>query len=273
VLTVVSKPVPRPVFVLGKYLGVLAAVTLVFAVLSMIFLLSIRHQVMSTASDQFDGPVLAFGFSLGVLLPVIVAGGANYYLRRPFISTLVAAVAAGQFLALVLVLLISPDWALQSPLHEFEINDHEKLKLLAGLAVVLMGVWMMAALALACSTRLGVVSTLLICVGFAVFGITSSALNQWVNQRLEIPAAVSIWDTFTLIGASAEPAGVKLAFYLSKTGYVVFPNLQFLWPSDAITQGRQIPLSHLGTLSVYAGMYVISFLAAATALFQRREVG
>ncbi|MDX1681939.1 MAG: ABC transporter permease subunit, partial [Phycisphaeraceae bacterium] len=48
VLTVVSKPVPRPVFMLGKFLGVAAAILIAFWTLSTIFLLTVRHGVMTT---------------------------------------------------------------------------------------------------------------------------------------------------------------------------------------------------------------------------------
>ena len=49
VLTVVSKPVGRPLFILGKYLGVAAATTLAYYLMAVILLLTYRHGVMSTA--------------------------------------------------------------------------------------------------------------------------------------------------------------------------------------------------------------------------------
>ena len=46
VLMTVSKPVPRPIFVLGKYLGVIGAVGLGFWVLTLVYLMTVRHGVM-----------------------------------------------------------------------------------------------------------------------------------------------------------------------------------------------------------------------------------
>ena len=64
VLTVVSKPVTRPIFILGKYLGVATAITITMWPLAMIMLLCVRHGVMQTAAHDVDGPVLAFGVTL-----------------------------------------------------------------------------------------------------------------------------------------------------------------------------------------------------------------
>src|SRR5690606_27955164 len=58
VLTTISKPVSRPMFVLGKFAGVAAALVLAYATLAIIFLLTVRHKVMMTASDRFDMPVI-----------------------------------------------------------------------------------------------------------------------------------------------------------------------------------------------------------------------
>jgi ABC-2 type transport system permease protein len=62
VLTVISKPVGRPAFIVGKYLGVVAAVALAFWIWSIVTLMLVRHEVMSTARDKVDMPVFIFGF-------------------------------------------------------------------------------------------------------------------------------------------------------------------------------------------------------------------
>ncbi|MEX2079972.1 MAG: ABC transporter permease subunit, partial [Dehalococcoidia bacterium] len=49
VLTVVSKPVPRPVVVIGKFLGVSWAILVGVTIMLVALLLGIRHGVMSTA--------------------------------------------------------------------------------------------------------------------------------------------------------------------------------------------------------------------------------
>ena len=58
ITTVLSKPIPRPVFVLGKFLGIAGAVALSHYILTATMLLTIRHGVLETASDEFDFTVI-----------------------------------------------------------------------------------------------------------------------------------------------------------------------------------------------------------------------
>ena len=53
----------------------------------------------------------------------------------------------------------------------------------------------------------------------------------------------------------------------------VVPNLQFFWPADALTAGHEIPVWHLGQLTLYAAGLAAAALAVAVALFQSRDVG
>ncbi|NLW85431.1 MAG: ABC transporter permease subunit, partial [Planctomycetes bacterium] len=70
-LTVISKPISRPVFVLGKFSGVAAAVALAYYLCSLVFLMTIRHRVMPAASDPYDIPVIVLGVSAFVLAIVV----------------------------------------------------------------------------------------------------------------------------------------------------------------------------------------------------------
>lgn len=272
VLTVVSKPVPRPIFILGKYLGVAVATILAYYIMSLIFLLTVRHGVMWAAWKKFDQPVIIFGL-LGTIIPLVLAGAANYFSKRSFVSTFIVLMALGQSIAFALVLLISPGWSIQSPLTNLLENEGRMIKLIAGMGSVLAGVLLMTSLALACATRLNVVPTLLICFGIAVLGITSGGLNQWVNSKLDLPLNLGVFDSISVIASSDTSFGLKSVYLSAKGVYLLAPNLQFLWPSDAVVQGKLIPLDHLLGLVVYAGLYVLFFLGLATALFQRREVG
>ena len=80
VLTVVSKPISRPVFVIGKYLGVSAAILLSYYILSLIFFMCVRHGVMTRASHHGDWPVTLFGLG-GGLLAIFFAAYANFMMR------------------------------------------------------------------------------------------------------------------------------------------------------------------------------------------------
>ncbi|MGA1223078.1 MAG: ABC transporter permease, partial [Phycisphaerales bacterium] len=61
VLTVVSKPVPRPVFVVGKFLGVSLAMLAAFVYLGLVFMLVEVHGTLQTARDPLHMPVILLG--------------------------------------------------------------------------------------------------------------------------------------------------------------------------------------------------------------------
>jgi len=78
VLTVVSKPVPRPVFVVGKFLGVSGAMVVAFLYLSLVFMLVEVHGTLQTARDPLHMPVILFG-SAAVLGAVGLGAWMNYF--------------------------------------------------------------------------------------------------------------------------------------------------------------------------------------------------
>lgn len=163
-LTVVSKPVPRWVVVVGKYLGI--AGTMVLAVVTMLLFLqlALRHGVMSTAADHLDGPVLVFSLTgLGVAL--LVAIWCNYFYGWSFSQTAVLALLPLTAVAFLLVLGISKDWTWQ-PIT----TDFKPQITLASLAVLL-AVLVLTAVAVAASTRLGQVMTIVVCAGVFMFGL------------------------------------------------------------------------------------------------------
>lgn len=280
VLTVVSKPVPRPVFVLGKFVGVAGAIAVAYYILAVVFLFTVRHRVMSTASDHFDGPVITFGL-LAALAAVGFAAWGNYFYRWVFTSTVVKALLVTITIAFALVLVVGKEWVFQSPAHDFLERDGEMLQLSVGLVFVFEAVLVLTAVAIAASTRLGQVMTLLVCFGVFLLGLISNSLSQIVDQQLSLPSGLGLWRNFQAIIGSQEPVYLKIVYVLTKIGALLAPNLQFLWPADAITQGNSLihnaaghfSLAHLGAVSTYAALYAAVVIALAVALFQTREVG
>jgi len=248
VLTVVSKPVSRPAVVIGKYVGVTAAVAAGYVALAAVFLLAVRHRVQSSVAldDTFDLPVLLFGGLFGGLA-LLAAGLANYLFRRPFPSTFVACLVVALVAALGVVACIDRGWRFQSPLVEW------RPQLMIALALVLEAILVLAAVAIAASTRLGPATTLMACL--AVFGtglVSEYFLGSVVEQAVRRPA----W-----VRAACWPI------------YVAVPNLQFFWPADALTQGHAITAAYLGTVTLYAALVTTALLSLAVLLFQRRDVG
>ncbi|BAM03715.1 membrane protein [Phycisphaera mikurensis] len=280
VLTVVSKPVPRPLFVLAKFLGVTAAIGVAHATLSCIFTLSLRHRVMQNASDHLDGPVLTLGVG-GALLALLLAAAGNYLYRRSFTSTFVALLCLTQVLAVLGVSVLTPQWGLQPPLAELTRDGGQVGQVLLGLFLLFEAVVVLTALCVALSTRLGQLPTLLIALGVFFAGLIAGALSGWVDQRLSLPPGVGVFESLIAVWNADIGIGLKPVYTLAKLVYLALPNLQFFWPADAISQGNSMiedlsgrfTLAPILSVSGYALLYTVALLGAAVALFQRREVG
>lgn len=166
-LTVVSKPIARAWIVVGKYLGVGAAITGAVIIMLTFLLLAIRHGVMSTAGDNLDMPVILF--SLGAVIgSLLLAAAGNFMYGWSFNQTAVLAMLPLVLLAYLGVLVISPKWELQSITTDFPIKI-----VTASLAMVL-AILVLTAVATAASTRLGQVMTIVVCAGVFVGGLLSN---------------------------------------------------------------------------------------------------
>ncbi len=237
-LTVISKPVSRPVFIVGKYFGVSSAIALAYWTLTVIYLLTVRHQVMQTASDQFDGPVIIFGLGFG-LLAIIVATLGNYFYNWVFTSAVTRLLGVFLTIGYLLVLMIDKHWDIQSPLTDLNIQ------LMIGLLLVFFAVAVICSVAIVASTRLGQMMTLMICLGVFLMGLMSqNILGTWAND-----------------------------YWWADVIYRVTPNLQFLWPADAISQEHDFTGTYVLLATSYSALMILSMLGLAVALFQSREIG
>lgn len=267
VLTVVSKPVPRPLFVLAKFLGVVAAIGVAHLTLSCVFALTLRHRVLQNASDHLDGPVLLFGLG-GAALALLLAAAGNYLYRRPFTSTFAGLLCLTQVAAVLAVGVLTPDWGLQGPATELTADGGQVGQVLLGLFLLFEAVVVLAALAVALSTRLGQVPTLLISLGVFFAGLVAGALSGWVDQRLSLPPGVGVFESLAAVWAADVAAGLKPVYTLAKLVYLALPNLQFFWPADAISQGNSMvrdlagrfTLSPVLSVTAYAGLYTLALL-------------
>lgn len=245
VLTVISKPIGRPAFIVGKYVGVIASLGVAYWSWAILFLLTLRHRVMSAASDPYDMPVILFG-AAAVLLALVIAVWGNYFYGWVFTSTFGGLVAAALSVALVMVLLISKEWKFQSIATEFAHEGRfENGQIMLAILMVFEGLGIVAAIAVACSTRLGQVMTLGICAATFLLGLASESI---FHKHVETNLAARLL-------------------------YTIVPNLQWTWLADALSQENPITLELIGLKTVYILLYIAAVLCAAAALFQRRETG
>jgi hypothetical protein len=115
--------------------------------------------------------------------------------------------------------------------------------------LILFGLWILAGLAVLCSTRLELISTLAICSGFFLLGLMSDYL---FGRRI-----------------GTGPAWFSA---LCSVLYAALPNWQLLWAADALEEGKTIPWTYVGTAFGYVVAYVGASLAVALVLFEDREL-
>jgi ABC-type transport system involved in multi-copper enzyme maturation permease subunit len=236
-LVVLSKPIGRAQFVLAKYFGIISALTLVTYINTVAALVAGR--MTFDAYGETDIPaVLIFGGS--VVAAYLLAGFSNFFLRRPFVSDAVFALTIMVTLAAIIIITFT--------------KQHQSMgtaanvdwRMIPAAVLILFALWILAAIALACSTRLDVIATLVICSALFLVGL----MSDYLFGR---PAEQGSWWGTVL--------------------YTVIPNWQNFWLADALDSGRStFHWGYVGKAFVYAACYIGATLAAAVVLFEEREL-
>lgn len=236
-LTVLSKPVGRGAFLLGKFAGLAGALALFTGALMVAVLLASRM-----AYDAYgDTDLTSLLIYVAAVLAAYAAGGfTNFFLRRPFVSDAVLAYALFTALALALVV--------NYTVLEKAFDGPAKVdwRLVPAGILVWFALLVLAALALACSTRLDTIPTLAVCSALFLLGLMSDYLFGG-------PALQGSW--------------------WAQVAYAAVPNWQQFWATDALEQGKTIPWKYVGQAAGYMGVYLVGALAAALWLFEDRELG
>ncbi len=236
-LAVLSKPIGRAQFLLAKYAGLAAALTLLTYVNLLGVLLCSKM-----AFDAYGSTDLAaLGiFAAGVAVAYALGGFSNFFLRRPFVSDAVLALVVMATLAAFIIIRFT-----QQEQSLFTAAQVDWRLVPAGI-LILFALWILAALALACSTRLDTIPTLAVCSAFFLIGLMS---DYFFGQRAE----AGNWWASTL--------------------YTVIPNWQLFWLADALDMGKStFQWSYVAKAFAYTVGYVGAALAIGTALFEEREL-
>ncbi len=239
VLTIISKPVSRPLFLAGKYLGLITAQSVAFYLSFLIFILCMHHRVLQYSADPFDWPAITLGLG-SAILGLALAAAANFFYGKDFSSTAVA---------FVLPLLTIGTLATACFDREFNLAPFARTfaggQLLIAAGLLFLAIMIVAAVALAVSTRFGQVPTLMACTTVLMAGFTS----DWI------------------FGQHRDDS------ILSAILYKIIPNINFFWTADAMTAEIDVPFSYMISTGAYAFLHISAALLIGVALFQRREVG
>ena len=234
VLLLLSKPVSRWSFILGKILGVTAAVTLFTLLCNFGCIISVF-----VSTDQFRyEKALHIGFLAAIALGAVGGMVANFMRGSSFpeICTYALSVLVTVFALALIKFGKEPQGVV--------ISDLCKALVLVNFACVAM-----ATIAVVSATRLDVVPNMCVCSAIFFLGLLSSYLfRQFENTRSEL-----LKQILTVL-------------------YSIFPNWQFFWLVDAIALKKTIPASYVGMAALYMALFVVIASMWAVVLFQNKEV-
>jgi ABC-type transport system involved in multi-copper enzyme maturation permease subunit len=245
-LTVISKPVSRGMFVLGKFTGVSAAVTVGFYLCSLVFLMTVRHRPPSTATMPTDWPVITLGLvALG--LSVLVGLIGNYSFGWHFTSAAVWSAVVMLTLAMGVLLFVGKGWQIVPMGYDSipgpDNPDAFQLitpQLLVGILLIYLAALIFCAVAVTSSTRLGQMITLLVCLGVFALGSMHPPLAHL---------------------AQGHPALYALTW--------ASPDLTYFYGLDS---DKPVPLYVVGSFALYCLVYVAAVISLGIALFQTRQL-
>jgi ABC-type transport system involved in multi-copper enzyme maturation permease subunit len=297
VLAVLSKPVGRSQFLLAKYAGLVGALTLLCYVNLVAALLASRMGFDAYGSTD----LFALGiFALAVVIAYLLGGFSNFFLRRPFVSDAVFCLILMLSLAFVVIGFYSKEGKPQA------FGTGVDWQVVPAAILILFAVWILAGLALACSTRLDVIPTLAVCSALFLLGIMSDYLfgrradpvwrydlreevtsSRWsYSQKALLRELVQKYakDSQGKPEAEARPnLSAEEQGRLAQAGmggsrwaavlYTLTPNWQLFWLADALDSGKSTyHWGYVGKAFAYAVAYVGAALALAVMLFQEREL-
>ena len=236
-LAVLSKPVGRAQFLLAKFAGLAGALT-VLTYVNMVGVL-LASRMAFDAYGKTDLPAIGY-FGGGILFAYVLAGFSNFFLRRPFVSDAVFAMLVFTTLAAFIVFQFTKQMESLGTVATVNWN------LLPAGILILFALWILAAVALACSTRFDTIATLAICSAVFLVGLMS-------DYFFGIRAQAGDWWASTL--------------------YSIIPNWQLFWLADAIETGKStFHWGYVGKAFAYAVCYAGAAIAVGTALFEEREL-
>ncbi len=236
-LAVLSKPVGRAQFLIAKYVGLAAALVLLTYVNMVASLLASRMAFDAYGSTDWFA-VAVFGGS--VVLAYLMGGFSNFFLRRPFVSDAVF----GMLITVTIGFIVISFYTKEVKPQEFAAGVDWRL--IPASLLILFALWILAALALACSTRFDMIPTLAICTALFLVGIMSDYL---FGRRAEMGS----WWASVL--------------------YTVTPNWQLFWVADALATGKTtFEWGYVAKAFTYVICYAGAALAVAVSMFEDREL-
>jgi hypothetical protein len=245
VLTVISKPVGRSEFILGKFLGIMIGLVVAIYLLSLVLVLTVSGGALEGDLDTELSIWIVLSVFGCMFLAVCYGLYHNFFHDRPFASRAIA--AAIPLLTICFIVFgfvdtraVKENWG--------AFGKGINLDVVRACVMCCWAILLMAAFAVAVSTRLSVVVNVAVCAGMFLLGLLSQYL-------------------FVQLGANAP----KLK-WLAGILYALIPNLQVFWVSDTLNSGIAVPWILVIYTGIYAFFFISAFLFLGMLLFQERQV-
>lgn len=233
-LAVLSKPISRHQFVISKFFGVAAAVTMA-AFANLIPLLLVSRLAFDVYGEPEVRPIIIFYSS--VIISFGVAGFTNYFLGRHFVLDGVFSLIFFILTAFVIINFIDEKGNLQA------FGKDIDWRLCRLVLLLIFALWMLAAIAVVCSARMELVPSLAIVSLFFLVGLMSDYL---FGQQQD-----TLWGKFF---------------------YTILPNWQLLWLADTLEPHKNVPLSYILNAFIYVITYLAAMIGVSVLVFNDREL-
>jgi hypothetical protein len=230
---ILSKPVPRPLFFIGKFAGI-ALVMIAFSILmACATLLATRTAAVAFVYDfAGSGPLIA-----AILLALAAGGVQNFLLRRPFASRTFGA------LLMLIPAAVAVSGAIPANGESSPWGAALPLAIVPASVLIAMAILLLSGLSLVLATRLDIVPTLEV-------GSTVLMAGLMADYLFGRHAAFS-------------------RFYAFLDG--ITPNFQHFWAADALA-GDGIPWSYVARAATYWAVYLAAILSLGILAFRRMEL-
>ena len=239
-LTVMSKPVGRFEFIIGKYLGVLGAVTVAFYLMALSLILAVALGGFEAGAMQTTNWSVIVGLSLSLVASCGAGMFANYFYDGSFTSVAVKTAVGAFTLVFLVFCFVHPE---ELTLGAFGVGINADLAHSA--LLIYLSMLILVSVALAASTRLNVVVNLVVCTIIFYLGLMSDFL-------------------FGMHRAESLPARIA---------YLVTPNLQMFWTADILAvEGTAVPFFYVVHMAGYALCFSAAALLVAMVLFEERQL-
>jgi ABC-type transport system involved in multi-copper enzyme maturation permease subunit len=236
-LLILTKPVSRLSFLMGKYLGVIACGATIIFFHSILLMMVVRMGAPETAAYVVDQPCV--GAIVCIFLFSMTYGFyQNYFNNKSFTAQ---SVKSAIFIAIFFVLVVGVfdrQWAMSGYWKDFSIE------LTKGLFLILLSMLVLSGISVMLSAYIGKDSNLIVTFSIFVIGLLS---DRYLGS-------------------------IQESNFFIQTCYRFTPNFHIFLVSDTIVFNRYIPPSYLFNSVMYTVMFLGGLLALSIVLFDRKEV-